>query len=249
MNIGDFIVDYISHVSFLFRSPQGTIMLTDPLFADGFTWNGHFEAYLSPPDISIEEITQCDAIFITHIHGDHCDHEAIKKINERTQARIFAADEILESLQEFGIPSESLVHIDDGVEAKIGDVDLLPLCGYDNSFDAKERPNKFSAIIKNGETRLFYSGDCHAVPPGLKGETVDAIFLWPHPNDKNLLAFSNNVEFSRFVLMHGDRFEPGDFFCNMDYSEQKSRLEKLMSDVEIIIPERVGKLFDPQTKE
>ena len=42
--------------------------------------------------------------------------------------------------------------------------------------------------------------------------------------------------------MHGDRFEPGDFLCNMDYSEQKARLEKLLPDVEVIIPERVERI-------
>jgi hypothetical protein len=38
--------------------------------------------------------------------------------------------------------------------------------------------------------------------------------------------------------MHGDRFEPGDFFCNFDYNEQKQRMELLVPEMEIIIPVR-----------
>ncbi|MBD3181766.1 hypothetical protein GF312_05705 [Candidatus Poribacteria bacterium] len=236
MDIGNFSVSYISHVSFLFQSKSGTTILTDPLFADGFMWNGHLESYLSPPEISIDSIKNCDAIFITHIHGDHCDHEAIKRINDNTGAKIYAPDDVRESLKEFGVPADSLIHIDDGTEAKVNDVTLLPLAGYDNSADEKGRPNKFSVIISSGETSLFYSGDCHSVPPGLKGRNVDAIFIWPHHNDRNILNFHNDVNFKKFVMMHGDKFKPGEFLCNLDYSEQKVRLEKLIPGIEIIIP-------------
>jgi L-ascorbate metabolism protein UlaG (beta-lactamase superfamily) len=242
MQIGAFNISYISHVSFLFQSPRGTVILTDPLFAKGFQWQGHFETYLSPPNVSAEYIKQCDAIFISHIHGDHCDHEVIKNIHERTKACIFAPDDVLESLKDFGIPEGYMSHIDDNVEVDINDVQLLPLSGYDNSFDEKGRPNKFAAIIKTEDTKLFYSGDCHSVPPGLKGQEVYAIFLWPHPDDEKLIQFRDNVSFEKFILMHGDRFDPGDFMCNLNYSEEKGRIQKLMPNIEVIIPERVSNI-------
>jgi L-ascorbate metabolism protein UlaG (beta-lactamase superfamily) len=239
MQIGEFSVSYLSHVSFLFASPQGTTILTDPLFASIFMWQGHIESYLSPPNISPEDITRCDAIFVSHIHGDHCDHEAIRNIYGKTGARILAPDDVLESLQIVRIADEDLIYIEDSIEVKIGDVSLVPLSGYDNSLDEEGRPNKFSTIIKTGATSIFYSGDCHQVPPNLKGKKVDAIFLWPHPDDERLIQFRDNVDFSKFVLMHGDRFEPGDFMCNLDYSEEKDRVQKLLPDVEVIIPERI----------
>ena len=242
MQIGEFAVDNLSHVSFLFRSPEGTAILTDPFFAKSFIWKDKVESYLSPPSTPLEEIRLCDAIFISHIHGDHCNHEAIKSIHDRTRARILAADEILESLQAFGIPEESLIHIEDGVEVKIKDVKLTPLCGYDNSFDEKGRPNKSSIILNTGSTSLFYAGDCHEMPPGLKGKSVEAIFLWPHPRDETLIQFYSNAEFGKFILMHGDHFEPGDFLCNLDYSVQKDRIEKLLPYVEVTIPQRTEKI-------
>ncbi len=238
MKIGNFDIDYISHVSFLFQSQKGTVILTDVLFAEGFEWAGHFERYLSPPDISLQDIKKCDAIFVSHIHGDHYDPDAIKDIHERTKCVILAPDDVLESLNSLGISEDYLRHISDGKEMTLKDVTLTTLAGYDNSHDNEKRPNKFSLLISDGQTRLFYSGDCHEVPPKLKGQNVDAIFYWPHPVDEKLMQFSNSFEFRKFVMMHGDRFEPGDFFCNMDYDEQKRRLEKMLPDVEIIIPER-----------
>jgi len=61
MQIGEFTVSYLSHVSFLFASPQGTTILTDPLFAKMFMWQGHIEFYLSPPDISPKDIKRYPA--------------------------------------------------------------------------------------------------------------------------------------------------------------------------------------------
>ena len=64
MRIGTIDIDYLGHVCFLFRSTQGNILITDPFFADGFQWNGHFEKYLTPPDVSVSDITECDAVFV-----------------------------------------------------------------------------------------------------------------------------------------------------------------------------------------
>ncbi len=244
MKIGEFSVGHLSHVSFLFRSPQGTIVLTDPLFAKGFMWKGHYEFYLSPPLIALEEITRCDAIFVSHIHGDHYDPPAIQYIHERTKARILAPEDVLGSLRCVGVSDKYLVHIEDGVEIRINDVELTPLTGYDPSLDTQGRPNKFSLIVEAGISRLFYSGDCHRAPPGLKGKRVDAIFLWPHPDDKVLLQFHENVEFSKLVLMHGDHFEPGSFLCNLGYSVEKERIHRLLPTVEVIIPERIARVGD-----
>ena len=80
MKIAHFQVEYLSHVCFTFTSPAGAVVVTDPFFAEGFEWQGHFERYLTPPDVAPEEISPCDVVFVSHIHGDHFDPDAVERI-------------------------------------------------------------------------------------------------------------------------------------------------------------------------
>ena len=245
IRIGDFSVQYVAHTSFLFHTPGGTTLLTEPFYMKGFPWDGQYETYLSPPDVPVEDLSPCDAIFVSHIHADHCDPEALLKIHRNTGARIIGPDDVLALLQSVGIPKTGLIRTEDGVDVRIGDIRLTPMCGYDKSFDDKKRPNKFSIIMESGGARIFFSGDCHEVPPRLKAQKVDALFWWPHPDEAKVRQFRDNVKFHRLVLMHGDRFQPGRFLCNLDYAKEKARLAPMLPGVEILIPERINKVEWP----
>lgn len=242
MNIKQLEFFYLGHVTFLFRSDKDTILLTDPMFGKGFMWQGHFESYLNPPNFSPNKIRRCDAIFVSHIHGDHYDPESIEGIHRRTKARILAPEEVLKSLDDRGIDEEYLMHIENKIKIDINDIRIIPLSGYDNSIDKSGKPNKFSILIETGKTRVFFSGDCHEIPPDLKGEHLDAIFSWPFPNDETLINFCMNVKFSKFVLMHGGKFKPGDFLCNFDYYKEKERIERLFPNVDVVVPEKISEL-------
>jgi L-ascorbate metabolism protein UlaG (beta-lactamase superfamily) len=63
MRIGSFEIKYISHVCFIFETPAGKSIITDPFFGKGFEHDGHYEKYLSPPQIKITDIKKCDIIF------------------------------------------------------------------------------------------------------------------------------------------------------------------------------------------
>jgi L-ascorbate metabolism protein UlaG (beta-lactamase superfamily) len=238
VHISDIRVDYLAHVCFRFVSPTGSVVFTDPFFADGFPWEGHWERYLSPPDVDLADISRCDAIFISHIHGDHCDPQAVTAIHRRTGCRVVAPADVLELLAQKGADPSLLCEAKEGARFTFGDVALTTYCGYDDSFDARGRPNKFSLVIECGPARLFYSGDCHALPPGVRGMEVDAMFCWPHPDEATLKALCSGLRARKFVLMHCDRFEPGAFFCNQDFEAQKRRVESLVPGISVIAPER-----------
>ena len=239
MRFDDVEVHHISHVSFIFRSPGGAVLVTDPLFAGAFEWQGHIEQYLSPPAFPPEHITRCDAIFISHIHGDHYDPDAVSRIRRQTACRVLAPHEVVEDLLERDESAEGLMSLEDGKDISEADLIVTPMAGYDESLDSEGRPNKFSALIRCGETQLFYSGDCHNPPPALRGRGVEAIFLWPHPDEEKIRAFADAVRFDAWVLMHGDRFEPGDFLCNLDLAEELRRVQKLVPHADVIVPTRL----------
>jgi hypothetical protein len=96
--------------------------------------------------------------------------------------------------------------------------------------------------MQTGRHRVFYSGDCHEAPPAMRGRKVDAVFAWPHLVDRELKAFLKAIPMRQYVLMHGDRFKPGNFWCNFRYEDHKPRIERLAPGVEVIIPQREKKL-------
>lgn len=244
MKIGCFDVTYLSHVCFRFRTPAGRVLVTDPFFGAGFTWQGHEEKYLTPPDMPASAIKRCDVIFISHIHGDHCDADAVRTIHAQTGAKVLSAPEILEDLRAKGLPADALVEAREGAFTLFGDLRLRTYAGYDNSFDDKGRANKFALIIESESTRLFYSGDCHQLPPAVVGQAVDASFCWPHPNDAKLTALVDGLKTDTFVVMHGDRFTPGEFFCNFDLADQAKRMNALRPRLNIVIPARAEAIDD-----
>ena len=239
LKIDGFDVRYVSHVCFLFTSPSGVVVVTDPFFAEGFTWQGHFEQYLSRPAIAAGDIPRCDAVFVSHIHGDHFDPDAVAAIVSRTGAKVWTPPDVVEALRTRGLEAESLVALSDGAALQVGDISAAALAGYDNSFDDAGRSNKFSLLMEAGGTRIFYSGDCHEAPPGMAGREVDATFAWSHPDDEKLGRFCRAFGTKQYVLMHGDRFSPGGFFCNFDLEHERRRVQSVLPGVEVVLPERI----------
>ena len=239
MKIAGLDVLYLSHVCFAFRLPTGETILTDPLFADGFSAKRHFERYLSPPSIPVESIRECTAIFVSHIHGDHFDPQAIATIVGNTGAEVWAPPEVIDALRVRMGDGPRLVALADGDHWKLGEGQVQFFAGYDNACDDQARPNKFSFSLRIPVGSIFYSGDCHQAPPGMIGHGVDAVFSWVHPNDSKLKAFIEAVPSKAYVLMHGDRFDPGDFYCNADAEAEKRRVLRFAPNMTVIAPERV----------
>ena len=244
MRIGTIDIDYLGHVCFLFRSTQGNILITDPFFADGFQWNGHFEKSLTPPDVSVSDITECDAVFVSHIHGDHFDPNAVSKIHRQSSCRIIAPNDVIDVLRDMGIADEFLSPAREGALFTVGDMEIHSYCGYDLEYTAADgSQNKYAITLSSGPTRLFYSGDCHRLPPAVKGMRFDAMLCWPEPDDTALVSLCTGIDTNCFVMMHGDRFEPGEFICNCDLPKEKSRIERLVPAMSVVIPKRTRKIM------
>ncbi|MHC4872553.1 MAG: MBL fold metallo-hydrolase [Planctomycetota bacterium] len=242
MNIGNFSCKFISHVCFLIYSTSGKCVITDPIYLDGFSWKNHFEKYLTPPDLPLEEIKPCDFIFVSHIHGDHYDPDAVIEINKNTGAKVIAPEDVLDDLAERGMDRSNFIKAEEGKVVELDDLKITTYCGYDHSFDEKERPNKFSFTAGCDGTDIFYSGDCHSLPPAVKGNKFAATFCWPIPGEEKIKELCTEIEFGKFIMMHFDKFDPGDFFCGMDPEEEKVMLEDKFPGISVIIPERVKNL-------
>lgn len=237
--IGNIKAGFVTHTTFLFGAPDGTTVLTDPYFQRGFEWQGREERHLQLPDIRPASITKCNAIFVSHIHGDHCDFDAIEVIAKANSARILAPREVLAQLGRCGIPDHLFVPLHDGQHVQIGAFDLEALGRYDHSFDSGGEMNKFSLMLKHGQTCLWYAGDCHALPPALNGAALDAVFCWTSPD---VIAEIKRMDPrpGLFVIMHHDRHCPGQFWCNRDAAQDAADLARQLPGVEVVVPDRLG---------
>jgi len=145
----------------------------------------------------------------------------------------------VEALSQLGIPNSALATTSDGQTIRVGAIDLEIQGGYDDSFDSKGRMNKFSLLATLGATTIWYSGDCHALPPALQGRRLDAVFCWSSPDVVAHLARITPPP-KRFVIMHHDKHEPGMFWCSRDAAQDALALSRKLPGVEVLVPDRLG---------
>ena len=242
MKIKDIKISFIGHTTFYFQFPGGFSLLTDPFFSDGFGF-GKWEKRLSVPLVKPGNIKKCDAIFISHPHGDHYDPVPLQVILKNTKAKVYAPPEITEELSEkYKVPARRLTALTEGYRKVIGGVTLRAYAGFDASFDKAGRANKYALSVSTGKASLFFSGDCHQLPPAVKGKHFDAFFSWPHPKELIVKQYGRFFKFDNMILMHGDKFSPGKFYCNFDYKAEKARMEELLPNVKVLIPVAVKKV-------
>jgi hypothetical protein len=239
MQIGCVDIGFVGHVTFLFRSPGGTVLLTDPYFNGSFPWEHGTETHLQRSDVRPASITTCDAIFVSHIHGDRCDLDAIREISGRAGALVVAPPDVCDRLASDGLGADVVRPIEDGAHLTVGDVALTCLGGYDNSFDDRKRMNKFSLLATCGDTKIWYSGDCHHMPPALAGTKVDAAFSWTSPDAVDGIAALRPPP-ARLVVTHHDLHEPGHFWCSRDPEAEARSVSEKMPGTEVIVPDRLG---------
>ena len=145
IKIGGIEIAFISHTSFLFRTHESRIVLTDPYFSGGFVRQGRYEQHFQRPDIRAQSISRCDVVFVSHNHGDHFDPEGIGIIVGNTGARVFGPHEVLDSLAVSGLPRDLLHEATEGSPLVIGDLRLSALGNYDDVVDGNGRTSKGSA--------------------------------------------------------------------------------------------------------
>lgn len=237
MKFGEIDVAFVCHTTFLFSTKEGRVLLTDPYFSGGFQWQGQQEKHLQRPDMRPETIDKCDVIFVSHDHGDHFDPHAIRVILENNDAIVLAPPEIMEQLEAMGLDNGRFWVATENTKLKIGDLRLTAMGGYDDAYDEHGRMNKFSILIESRATTLWYSGDCHRLPPGLSGKSLDAVFSWTIPHTVEHMRELNPLP-KRFIVTHCDQHTPGHFWCNRDPWEEARFVSEVLPEVKVFVPHR-----------
>ncbi|PYE34654.1 L-ascorbate metabolism protein UlaG (beta-lactamase superfamily) [Idiomarina fontislapidosi] len=89
-----FNVTWYGHALFKIKTPTEDVIITDPVF-DEFDWpinwlhawfNGEYRSHI--PALSIEQVSQADAILYSHLHYDHFNKSDIEALGEQPHYRV-----------------------------------------------------------------------------------------------------------------------------------------------------------------
>jgi L-ascorbate metabolism protein UlaG (beta-lactamase superfamily) len=199
----------LGHCSFAVSDGK-SLVLIDPFFSGRFTWLGKVERHLDPPSLPLASIRHCDAILISHEHGDHYDPATLGALLRQTPALIHAPRQVIRDAVRRGLDRRRFREVFRRRPFRVGRLRITPL---GSAGSEKANPiDRVGFLIEAKGCALFHQGDSHGVAADWLPHAGrwDALIMWPHRVAEAVLSLHPKS----IVFHHLDRFKPGDFFCN-----------------------------------
>jgi len=202
---------HISHCTFAV-SDGSALLLIDPFFSGRFFWAGNTERHLDRPQLRLAAVRSCDAVLVSHEHGDHYDPAALWMLLGQTNAIIHAPRIVIDDARKRGLDVRRFREVRPLRPWRVGTMKITP---FPSAGSEKVKPvDRVGFLIESGGRRLYHQGDSHSFSPtwlAFRGK-VDALIMWPHRVSEVVSAIQPRT----VVFHHLDRFRPGNFHCNRD---------------------------------
>jgi L-ascorbate metabolism protein UlaG (beta-lactamase superfamily) len=183
-------ITHLGHSCVLVESAGARILIDPGAFTHGF-----------------EELTDLDAILVTHQHADHLDIERLPVLLEANeQAQLITEAEVAAELEKVGIDAHPL-HVDASVQ--IGAVELTGVGGIHAEIhaDIPRIGNTGLLLRSDGEPTFFHPGDAYAATPSgvdVLGVPLNA----PWAKVSETIDFVRAVSPGRLFPMHDALLQP-----------------------------------------
>jgi len=130
----------------------------------------------SPHVLDPFAITHMDALFATHIHGDHFCPYVAAAVVKNTDAKLVGPQLVCETWRQWGVPENRIVMVKPGDSVKVKDTEVLAVDSFDRTVlitpppygvDFKKDPlppmdeRAVNYIVKTPGGSLYHSGDSH----------------------------------------------------------------------------------------
>jgi L-ascorbate metabolism protein UlaG (beta-lactamase superfamily) len=183
-------ITHLGHACVLVETGGARILIDPGAFTQGF-----------------EELTDLDAVLVTHQHADHLDVERLPLLLEANDGALLLTEaETAAELEKVGINAEPL-HVD--AQVTIGDLSVTGVGGLHAEIDpAIPRIGNVGLLIRgSGEPTFFHPGDSYLATP----EGVDVLGIplnAPWAKISETVRFVQAITPSRLVPVHDGLLVP-----------------------------------------
>jgi hypothetical protein len=127
------LISRILHAGYLFEA-DGARIAFDPVFENPFSRNCHAFPPVRFDTAAINQL-QLDAVFISHLHDDHCSLDSLNLLARATPIYMYCVfDELFDMIRQLGFTSVHRVTLNQPV--RIGAIEVTPREALDRDVDA-----------------------------------------------------------------------------------------------------------------
>lgn len=224
---------HISHCTFAISDGE-SLLLIDPFFSGRFYWAGNTERHLDRSKLKLSGIRHCDAVLVSHEHGDHYDPDALRKLLKQTGAIIYAPRFVINDAVKHGLDRRRFREVRPLKSFRVGKMKVTP---FPSAGSEKIKPvDRVGFLIEAGGRLIYHQGDSHSFSPTwvkFRGK-VDKLIMWPHRVTEVVSAIRPKA----VVFHHLDRFRPGNFHCNRDAKLELRYWSHYHPRVHFFVPKR-----------
>jgi L-ascorbate metabolism protein UlaG (beta-lactamase superfamily) len=143
-------VTFIGNSTLLIEA-NGKKILTDPWF-HGPVYGGI--DHRKPPGIPLEDLSDVDAILVTHNHKDHYDKQAMEQLNKNALV-VLPEDKMVNKVKGLGYSNVKTIKPWQEITEENISINAVP---------AKHPAYQVGYIIKGEETTFYFAGDTLSIP-------------------------------------------------------------------------------------
>ncbi|MES2854659.1 MAG: MBL fold metallo-hydrolase, partial [Bdellovibrionota bacterium] len=126
-------VSRILHAGYIFETENARVVF-DPIFENPFSVNCHAFPPISFDEAAIRSL-RFDAVFISHIHDDHCSFASLDLFDRKTPIYIYCLyPEMIDLIKALGF--ECILSLKLDAPVKITDIEITPRRALDADVDS-----------------------------------------------------------------------------------------------------------------